>query len=118
MAGPWEAYAAPEAAPVADGPWAQYAEPAKKFGLGDTWPARLAKSVYSAATLPGDVYSGQTQVDPSNPEFIGRTLDLAIVGTPMVPKAAAGLATPKVGLPTAEELKSAASQGYDTARGL
>jgi hypothetical protein len=119
MAGPWEAYAAPaDAAPAADGPWTQYAAPQKQFGLGDTWPARLAKSVYSAVTLPGDVYSGQTQVDPSNPEFIGRTLDLATVGTPMAPKSAASLAAPKVGLPTAEELKSAASQGYDTARGL
>lgn len=117
MAGPWEAYApTPEAAPV-DGPWAQYGEP-KKFGLGDTWPARLAKSVYSAVTLPGDVMSGQTAVDPSNPEFIGRTLDLATVGTPMAPKSAASLIAPKAGLPTAEELKAAASSGYDTARGL
>lgn len=118
MAGPWEAYApAPEVAPVADGPWSQYAEP-KKFGLGDTWPARLAKSVYSAVTLPGDVMSGETKVDPANPEFIGRTLDLATVGTPMAPKAAPSLVAPKAGLPTAEELKSAASTGYDTARGL
>ncbi len=62
--------------------------------------------------------SGQTQVDPSNPEFIGRTLDLATVGTPMAPKAVPGMIAPKVGLPTAEELKSAASQGYDSARNL
>lgn len=117
MAGPWEAYAAPEAAP-ADGPWAQYADAPKKFGLGDTWPAKLAKSLYSAATLPGDVMSGETQVDPSNPEFIGRTLDLATAGTPMTPKVAASLVAPKVGLPTAEELKAAANQGYDTARNM
>ena len=90
----------------------------KKFGLGDTWPARLAQSLYSAVTLPGDVYSGKTQVDPSNPEFIGRTLDLATVGTPMAPKAAPSLIAPKAALPTAEELKAAASQGYDTARNL
>lgn len=119
MAGPWEQYTpAPEAAPTSDGPWAQYAEPAPKFGLGDTWPAKLAKSLYSAATLPGDVYSGATQVNPSNPEFIGRTLDLALAGSPMAPKSAAGLTAPKAGLPTAEELKSAASSGYDAARGL
>ncbi len=117
MAGPWEQYAAE--AP-ADGPWAQYADhpEVKKFGLGDTWPAKLAKSVYSAVTLPGDVMSGQTQVDPSNPEFIGRTLDLAAAGTPMVPKTAASLIAPKVGLPTAEELKAAANSGYDTARNM
>lgn len=117
MAAPWEAYT--EAAPAPDGPWAQYADSTShKFGLGDTWPAKLAKSLYSAVTLPGDVMSGQTQVDPSNPEFIGRTLDLAAAGTPMAPKAAASLVAPKVGLPTAEELKAAASQGYDTARNM
>jgi hypothetical protein len=121
MAGPWEAYASTQSTPAAtpaDGPWSQYADTPKQFGLGDTWPARLAKSLYSAVTLPGDVYSGETPVDVNNPEFIGRTLDLATVGTPMVPKAAASLVAPKVGLPTAEELKAAANTGYDTARGL
>lgn len=36
--------------------------PEKKFGLGDTWPARLAKSLYSAVTLPGDVMQGKVQM--------------------------------------------------------
>jgi len=52
--------------------------------LGQTWPARMAKDIYSAAKLPGDVYSGQTKVDPSNPEFMNRVTTLggvAPVGT-------------------------------------
>jgi hypothetical protein len=43
--------------------------------LGQTWPAQMAKSAYSAATLPGDVYSGQ--VDPNSDEAIRRSADLA-----------------------------------------
>lgn len=80
--GPWEAYAAskvaaPEtpAAPVADA-----APPKKEFGLGDTWPARLAKAVYGAVTLPGDVYQGK--VDPGSEEAIHRSFDLAGVVSP------------------------------------
>ena len=52
--------------------------------LAETWPARLAKDIYSSAKLPGDVYSGVTQVDPSNPEFMSRVTTLggmAPVGT-------------------------------------
>lgn len=118
MAGPWEAYAAPEsalAAPSADGPWSQYAEPKKAFGLGDTWPAQLAKALYSGATLPGDVYTGKTAVDPSNPEFIGRTLDFATMATPMAPRSASTLAAP-AGIPTADELKAASGSLYEQAR--
>lgn len=43
--------------------------------LGQTWPAQAAKSVYGAATLPGDVYAGR--VDPGSDEAIGRSFDLA-----------------------------------------
>src|SRR5262245_36031161 len=43
--------------------------------LGQTWPARLAQSVWSAAKLPGDVYAGR--VDPLSEEGIGRAADLA-----------------------------------------
>lgn len=43
--------------------------------LGETWPARMAKSAYGAATLPGDVYAGRT--DPTSDEAIGRAADLA-----------------------------------------
>jgi hypothetical protein len=57
------------------------AKPAeKKFGLEDTWPAKLAKSIYNAVTLPGDVYAGK--VDPSSDEAIGRSFDLAGVVSP------------------------------------
>lgn len=38
----------------------------KPMTLADTWPARLAKSVYSAAKLPGDVYSGEAQLPSLN----------------------------------------------------
>lgn len=43
--------------------------------LAETWPARLARSVYGAVTLPGDVYAGRT--DPNSDEGIGRAADLA-----------------------------------------
>lgn len=47
-----------------------------------TWPVELAKSLYSAAMLPGDVYTGKTQVmDPNTghvaEDVIGRSADLA-----------------------------------------
>jgi hypothetical protein len=52
-----------------------------RFGLGDTWPARLAKSLYSAVTLPGDVYQGNVSMygadGRTNPEVINRAADLA-----------------------------------------
>jgi uncharacterized ParB-like nuclease family protein len=43
--------------------------------LGQTWPARMAKSAYGAVTLPGDVYAGR--VAPLSDEAIGRAADLA-----------------------------------------
>ena len=42
--------------------------------LGQTWPARMAKSAWEAAKLPGDVYAGR--VDPLSDEGIGRAADL------------------------------------------
>ncbi len=96
MAGPWEEYGGP-AEP--EGPWAAYQEkkPEKKFGLGDTWPAKLAKSIYSAATLPGDVVAGKAHVPGSedaqaipgavpfgSADSSGeRIADLAMLGSPM-----------------------------------
>lgn len=131
MAGPWDQYSSDAAS---DGPWSQYTDhpEVKKFGLGDTWPAKLAKSLYSAVTLPGDVMSGEAHVPGSpnaqaipgavpfgSPDSSGlRIADMATFGTPMAPKALPSLIAPKAGLPTAEELKSAASQGYDTARNM
>lgn len=137
MPGPWEQFQsadAPVAAAPAAGPWEQFAAPTEKkaFGLGDTWPARLAKgvveSVKSAVTLPGDVYSGKTQVDPSNPEFIGRTLDLAGVGMPMSPaarigeKAIAGVGKASVRetppIPTVEAIGDKSTQQFNSAKNM
>ncbi len=87
--------------------------------LSQTWPVRLVKgignAVYSGVTLPGDVYSGKTQVDPSDPNFIGRTLDFAGVASPVSPRAALTL-NPITGAPTAEALGEAATQGYNQVR--
>lgn len=125
MAEPWEqdwsqgapVQVAPQTAAPWDHDWSTGAPPAKSFTekLGETWPARLAKSVYSGVTLPGDVYQGNTQVDPSNPEFMGRTMDLATVASPVAPRAATSIA-PAIGAPTAEMLGDAANKGYDAVR--
>lgn len=57
------------------------AQPGKpSFGLGDTWPARIAKAMYSAATLPGDVYQGNVSMTGddgrTNPAVIDRAAEL------------------------------------------
>jgi GNAT superfamily N-acetyltransferase len=48
--------------------------------LGQTWPARLAKDIYSAVTLPGDAYQGNVSMwgddGHTNPEVIKRSADL------------------------------------------
>lgn len=105
--------------------------PAKKeFGLGDTWPARLAKSIYSAVTLPGDVAQGNVSMygadGQTNPEVIGRSAELAAVASPVpaATRAGAGIlgvpisakAIPVV--PTREALEQASKSGYEQARGL
>ncbi len=130
MAGPWENYqpvAAPETIASMNAPWEQYSVPetAKKpFGLGDTWPARLAKSIYSGVTLPGDVVAGKAQL-PQSANMPGgeqtgdmsRVMDLATLASPAPPRVAASLAKPVVGAPSRQELLAAAERGYDTARG-
>lgn len=64
--------------------------------LGQTWPAQLAKDVWSGITLPGDVYQGNTQVNPSDPEFMKRVTSLGAV-TPVgtLPSAAASAPSAK-----------------------
>lgn len=118
MANPWEqdwSQPTAQAAPW-EHEWSAPAAPSKTFveKLGDTWPARVAKGIYSGVTLPGDVYQGNTAVDPSNPEFIGRTLDLATVASPVAPRAFSSVAA--AGPPTTEALAEAANQGYKTVR--
>jgi hypothetical protein len=111
----WQAAAQPSAAP---------AEAPHKFGLTDTWPARLAKSIYSAVTLPGDVYQGKAAVPQSanmpggqSTENIGRVNDLAGLTTPITPRSALTLEKPIAAVaPTREALAEAVNQGFDTAR--
>lgn len=96
------------------------APPKKSFAdkLGETWPAKLAKSVYSAVTLPGDVMAGKAEVPSSENQGagMGRVMDLAAIGTPMAPKVAPSMA--KSAIPAAEELKAAGSAGYNAARDM
>jgi hypothetical protein len=104
-------------------------KPAQKpFGLGDTWPAKIAKGLYSAMTLPGDVAQGNVSMTDANgntnPEVINRSAELASVASPMSPAARMGvgwagaLKTQEAPAPTQEALAKAASVGYDKARGL
>lgn len=102
--------------------------PKKKFGLEDTWPAKLAKSIYSAVTLPGDVAQGNVSITGedghTNPAVIDRSAELASVASPLSPAARMGvgwagaLKTEKASAPSGEALKSAATEGYDKARNL
>lgn len=104
------------------------APPPKKFGLEDTWPARLAKSIYSAVTLPGDVMQGNVPITGDDghisPQVISGAADLASLATPMSPAARlgvgwAGALKTKAGpAPTQEALDSSASALYDKARNL
>ena len=97
-----------------------------KFGLGDTWPARLAKSIYGAVTLPGDVAQGNVSMmgedGHTNPEVINRAADLASVASPMSPAARSGigwagaLKTEQGPAPTEQALGTATDAGYDAAR--
>lgn len=92
--------------------------PQQSFGLGDTWPARLAKSLYSAATLPGDVYQGKAAVPQSenmpggeNTQNIDRVTNLAAIGSPVAPGALTKSITPPP--PSVGELKSAAKSVFN-----
>ncbi len=90
----------------------------RPFTLMDTWPARLAQSIYNAVTLPGDVYQGNATVPQSanmpggeNTENIGRVTDLAALTA--LPSEAGGLT--KTAAPSLGQLKSAAQASYDAA---
>lgn len=93
-------------------------EQPRKFGLADTWPAQLAKSIYGAVTLPGDVYQGNATVPQSenmpggqDTSAIGRVTDLAALGSP-VAKTAIPAKVTAAPAPSAEELISAAKGIY------
>jgi hypothetical protein len=76
----------------------------------------------SALTLPGDVYQGNvSMVGPdghTNPEVIRRSADLAALTSPVSPRTALSATATKAVIPTQEALETAASAGYDKARGL
>ena len=60
--------------------------------LGQTWPARMARSILGGLTLPGDVYAGR--VDPFSDEGIARSVDLAgtvMLGSGAIPAEASSL---------------------------
>lgn len=86
--------------------------------------AGLLGAIKSAFTLPGQVYQGE--VDPGSDEAIRRSLDLAMVASPLNPgvragdRAIAGVADAlqkrQAPVPTSEELKAASSAGYDAVR--
>src|SRR5512139_3207065 len=99
------------------------APPPPKFGLGDTWPAQLAKSIYSAVTLPGDVYQGKAAVPQSenmvggeNTQNIDRVTNLAAIASPVSPGSMFKTKMVQPTVPTPEELKSAAKSGYEAAK--
>lgn len=145
MAGPWEAYqdTAPSAPAPSAGPWSAYAEPQrgvvdKLLGLTgeryQTWPERLVRgaieSSVSAATLPGDVYSGKTPIvgpdGQTNPEVIGRAFELAGLASPVNPAVRAGdkaipgvsktLVRERPPVPTTKELAEAGARDITAAK--
>lgn len=91
---------------------------------------RALAGMWSAATLPGDVYTGQTPVlgpdGKINPEVIGRSLDLAAIATPLNPGVRAGdkaipgiaktLSREKPPVPTAQELAASGADDINAAR--
>jgi len=106
MPDPWEMdwgqTAAPTpAAPVSKAPWEMDWSGADtstehKFGLGDTWPAKMVKAAISGLTLPGDVYQGKVSMVGEdghiNPDVIGRSAELAMVAQPTSVAAGTGSA--------------------------
>lgn len=101
-----------------------------------TLPERVGRgilnSIQSGVTLPGDVNSGKISIigddGRTNPEVIRRSMDLASMATPINPAARAGdklipgiaksTVTEAPVLPTAEAIKIAGKQGFETAKGM
>lgn len=129
----------PTAPALPDGFQMEAAPAPKSFGLGDTWPAKLAKgigeSLYSAVTLPGDVMAGKASVPGSPdaqaipgavpfgaPDSAGeRVADLALIGNPAsvargsgkAIAEAAGLGKSK-SAPSIEALDASATEGFQS----
>lgn len=115
MPDPWEmdwGQTAPPAAASSKAPWemdwgsAEKPAPSGKSfteKLGETSWGHLAKDIYGAVTLPGDVYAGR--VDPGSDEAIGRSFEAAKVFTPVPAAMRAGegvFAVPMTAKPNAE----------------
>lgn len=116
MAGPWEAYAQPQA--DQSGPWAKYQAEQKPAFSGSLLPfsrdqegnvsfdsnAGIVGTIKRAVTLPGDVASGKVQLpsagggvpgsvpetDPTAQRTMGRVVDLATIASPVNPAVRAG----------------------------
>lgn len=141
MAGPWEEYASPQ--PTApQGPWSEFSQeqapaPGKKMVPLSVLPFSVSEdgndfkfdsnagvlgAVKRSFMLPGDVATGK--VDPMSPEGRARALEMAATFSPMPAATRAGeggmvalrQAQPEV--PTTNALRTAAKEGYDTARSL
>lgn len=90
--------------------------------LAQTWPARMAQGLLSAAALPGDVYQGNVSMygadGRTNPEVINRSADLAgmVMGGayPAAQRGALGVGGGKMALPMdeASRMARATEQGY------
>lgn len=88
--------------------------------------AGLLGSIKRAVMLPGEVYSGK--IDPKSDEGIERALEMAGTVSPASVAARAGeralpgalkaMRKEKIEPPSAEALKKAASEGYDSARDM
>lgn len=88
--------------------------------------AGILGSIKRAVMLPGEVYSGK--VDPKSDEGIERALEMAEVVSPasaaarigerVLPGPIKAVRKKKIEPPSAEALKKAASEGYDSARDM
>jgi len=80
---------------------------------------RLAQAAWSAVNAPADAYAGKLPLN--DPATTNRALDFATLFSPISPALRAGEMVPgeiatTLGPPSAEQLKAAASQGYNAAR--
>jgi len=112
---PEKAEAAPQGDPYAG--FSEYTGPKeppkeKPFGLLDTWPARLVKSAWEAAKLPGEVYKGE--VDPLSEEGIARSAQLATFANPLPAATRAGVGA--MGVPISRQAPEALSAGQQAAQ--
>lgn len=85
--------------------------------------AGILGSIKRAFTLPGEVYQGK--IDPKSNEGIARATEMGMVFSPVNPAVRAGekalpgvLRASKPRAPTVNELRAAASSGFDAARNM